>query len=329
MARARAAATLVLGLALLVLAMRGAHLDEVVTTLAGAHPGWLLAALALDAGVFALKSLKWQFVFRPVAALPLGRFFSGIAVGALANTALPLRLDEVVRSVYFGARTGVAKATVLGTILVERLVDATLLSLVAVACLAWLGLGWLPEAAPPVVAAVLAAGIITLLALAWGRDRLLRRVPAPLAGTLPERLAAGLAVLGPRRLAAVFGFGAVEWLLATLHVAAVLRAFEVRLPLAGDLAVVVASYLGFALPGAPGGLGLYELLVKTSLERGFFLDASTALGAALALHALLVVPIALAGAAILTRDGLSLASLRAAASQTAGGRATPEGTGGD
>ena len=93
-----------------------------------------------------------------------------------------------------------------------------------------------------------------------------------------------------------------------------------------NLAVVAASYLGFALPGAPGGLGVYDLLVKTSLARGFAIDPSTALSCTLVLHAMLVAPIALAGAVILARDGLSLSGLRALAEAPA--RAPAAGTDG-
>ena len=321
MGRLKSAAALALGLALLGLAARDAAPERVLAALGSAQVSWLLVALALDAGVFALKSLKWRFVFLPVARLPLSTFFSGIAVGALSNTLLPLRLDEVVRSFYFGVRTGVPKATVLGTILVERLVDATTL-LAAMALLVGFYAGPAsPAYAIPVLLALLSTGAASLALLAWKPDSVERFLAgAGRAGALAgvrSRLAAGLAVLGPLRLASLFAFAAAEWLVATLHVAAALRAFDVALPFMGNLAVVTSGYLGFALPSAPGGLGVYDLLVKTSLTRGFSLDPSTALSCTLVLHALLVVPVSLAGAVILARDGLSLSRLRAMATRPA------------
>jgi hypothetical protein len=297
---------------------------------------FLLIALLLDAGVFLVKALKWRFIFQPIRRLPIGAFFSGIAVGALSTTVLPLRLDEFVRTYYFATRTGLRKATILGTIIVERLVDVSvLLSVLAVLALAFGSAIPVPAegALLLLTCGLLGAGVVLtcLIVGAAPTASWLNRRGHASAGRaiahLREGLISGLATFPRRRrLAGVFGFAVTEWLITVLHVAAVLRAFRVELSLVGDLAIVAAGYLSFALPSTPAAIGVYDLLVKTSLAIGFAVDSSTALAAALTLHFMLVVPISLAGAVVLLRNGLSVGGLRelARSERRAGQQPDPE-----
>lgn len=305
--------------ALLAVAFRDVALPGLGAVLASADPRWLAAAVLLDGGVFLLKAWKWRTIFAPLRRLGVGAFFSGIAVGALANNVLPVRLDEVVRSVYFGTVTGVRRSTVLGTIVVERLVDASCLALALAALAALHGGSHLAPTGLTRLLGAAAAGacLLALAAALVGRERLTRlaaglgrRAPARLVA-LAEGLREGLiAFPRRRRLLLVLAFAAGEWLLTVLHVRCVLRAFGVGLPLPGELALVAAGYLSFAVPAAPGSLGVYELLVKGLLADGMALPADLAMACTLALHALLVVPVSLVGAGVLVAQGLGLAGLR-------------------
>ncbi len=125
-----------------------------------------------------------------------------------------------------------------------------------------------------------------------------------------EDLAQGLSAFPHTgRLIVVFGFAAAEWLLSVLCLRLTLLAFGRDIPLAGYLLLVVASYLSFAIPAVPGALGVFEVLVKTTLVAAYALDPATALGYALILHLMLVAPISVLGAVVLARQGLSLRAL--------------------
>ena len=59
-----------------------------------------------------------------------------LLVGYLANNILPARLGELVRSHYLGDREGISRASALGTVVVERIVDtAVVVTIGAVAIL--------------------------------------------------------------------------------------------------------------------------------------------------------------------------------------------------
>jgi uncharacterized protein (TIRG00374 family) len=306
--------------ALLAFAFRDVDLARVAIGVRSARPRFLLAALLLDGLVFLAKSLKWRLVCLPVRRLPTSAFFAGIAVGALAANVLPFRLDELARSAYFGRRHGIPKAAVLGTIVVERLVDgAALLLAVAVLLVAFEPRGWLLRGATLVLAG-LALGASLTFALVVSRRRLLPLLARLVTGRAVrtrarilqalEHLGQGLAAF-PRteRLAGVFACAAGEWLCSVACVMLTLHAFGRAIPLAGYLLLVVASYLSFGLPAVPGALGVFETLVKTSLVAGFALEPATALGYALTLHLMLVAPISVIGAVVLAREGWSLGDL--------------------
>lgn len=295
---------------LLALALRDVEPGRLAVAIGQARPGPLLLALALDAAVFTVKAAKWRFVYASVGRLPLRSFFGAIAVGALASTVVPLRLDEVARAAWLARGAAVRRSVVLGTIVVERLLDAiVLLGGCGVVLLALGGHGRLPaEAAVPLAA--LAAGAACALALvARGADLApwVRRVPrfGEALASRVQGLNEGLAAFPRRaRLLAVFGFGVAEWTVTALAMQSVLAAFGVSLPWAGDLALVAASYLSFALPSAPGAIGVFEYVVKATLAAGYALPAAQALAVALVLHALLLVPISLLGALVLARAGV-------------------------
>jgi glycosyltransferase 2 family protein len=309
-----AAAVSGLGLAL---AFRGADLGRVTATVASARWGYLLLAVPVDLAVFLAKALKWRLILLPVRRTPVPALYAAIAVGALVANVLPFRLDELVRAFFLGRKQGIPRPTVLGTILVERIVDLGMLLLVATGLVLAFGtpgflgaLLWL---------ALLALGVATLVAgLLAARPRLVawasRYAPESLAGRglgVLEGLVRGLEVF-PRggRGAAVLLLAVLEWTLTVRYMMLVLLAFSVPLAPSRALLLVTAGYLSFAIPAAPGGLGVFELLAKGSLVGGAHVEPSAALGMALVLHLLLVVPISLIGAGCLVREGLRLSSLR-------------------
>jgi uncharacterized membrane protein YbhN (UPF0104 family) len=304
----RVALSVAVGGGLLALAFRSVDLGRLADTVSGVRVELLLAAVAVDLGVFLAKALKWRLLVAPLRRLPTFTLYSGIAVGALVANLLPLRLDELVRSLYLARKADLPRSTALGTIVVERTIDVAILVGVVAVLAAWFGgEAWLVRGGLVLVGAL---GVVALTSVALARRRgrpartgavgpFWRQLDAVLDG-----LAGGLAVLPRgRRLAQVLGLGAAEWALTLVYLTVVLAAFGAALSPARALLLAAAGYLGFALPTGPAGLGGFEVLVKGALEAGLAMGPSRALGIALTLHALLVAPISLLGAAVVAREG--------------------------
>lgn len=266
-------------------------------------PAWLAAAVALYTlglvpfGLFYARLLQssatpvgWQPALRAYLVSHLGKYVPGKALVVVMRAGL---------SVPFGARPATAAIATL---------YETLVMMVAGGAIAALGFAFAPSRwvvlplgalgtwrAPLPLLGVAAAAVFALLVEARVFRRLVRLVSLPFPNVGPDaipRLGAGLLALG-------LLWAALGWTLMGLSQVAVLRGLGFGpIGLAHTPAVVasvaLATVAGFAVPISPGGLGVREWVLWTSL--GSLIDRDRAVVAALALRLAWVVGEVLAGA---------------------------------
>ena len=102
--------------------------------LSTASPFWIAVMLVTTTVDVGARGARWRALLGPIAALPYRRVLGYTYVGYLANNVLPARLGELYRSHALGEGEGVSRTTVLGTVVVERVVDTIMV--VAIAALA-------------------------------------------------------------------------------------------------------------------------------------------------------------------------------------------------
>ena len=89
-----------------------------------AHPGPLLFAVAGGFVLLGLQSLRWWTVMRPVLpGLRYGHAYRAMLVGFFFNALVPMRGGDLLRVQYLGRRTGVSRAKLLGTEVVDFFSD--------------------------------------------------------------------------------------------------------------------------------------------------------------------------------------------------------------
>ncbi|MGH0037799.1 MAG: lysylphosphatidylglycerol synthase transmembrane domain-containing protein [Myxococcota bacterium] len=278
--------------------VRGVPLDEVRDAMARADL-WLLIALSVPAYVFqvALRALRWRHLTNPVAEVPRWTLYRAQSLGFMVNNLLPLRLGELLRAWYLARESGASGAAIIGTVVLERVLDVVSLLAVVTGALFLIGsddngAGMLSQGARllvPVAAAPL-AGLIALKLAPGGFMAVARWICRPLPPRLGEwvehalaRFAEGLGALsGGSHLFWIVLHSAVIWLVAaTLPVYAAVVAFG--LDLGGPTQTLVvcwillaASGVAVSLPSAPGYFGPYQLAFKEVLVR-FGVEPATAL----------------------------------------------------
>jgi hypothetical protein len=123
------------GIAIVIL-IRSVDLGAALGVLAGADPAWvvvMIIATLLDVGA---RAARWRALLAPIKVVRYLRVLGYTYIGYLANSVLPARLGELVRSHALGENENVSRTTVLGTVVVERIVDtAFVVALAAVAVL--------------------------------------------------------------------------------------------------------------------------------------------------------------------------------------------------
>ncbi len=309
------------GVSALCLALLLVRVDrhELLDALREVRPGWLIPSLLLLAGALWVRAARWAVILRPVRAISTADAASLLVIGYAANNVLPARAGEVVRSVLFQRRHGGSAVTALATIVVERVFDGAVLAVFLAAVLA----GGTTSGPLRALALIAGAGFTALLlglaALsAWPRgvraliDRILRLAPGGLRShldALASKFLDGLVLVrGLKTWTLVLVLTTLSWVLEAACYAAVGEAFGLGLSPWGYLGICAAANLAIAAPSTAGGIGPYEFFAReVTVALGVASGLATAY--ALVLHAVVLIPVALAGVALLWREQLGLRTL--------------------
>ncbi len=263
---ARALLGIAISIAALVLVANGADLAAVGEALRSAAPA-LVAVLVLSTCIdLTCRGIRWRAILAPIKRVRISNALAYLLVGYLGNNILPARMGEVVRSHFAGDRERISRAAALGTIIVERLVDTTILALVAVTAVALLGIRG-PVATAVVagtVAALLLGGVILFVVVAHRVQVVMAIVARLPIGTriagLAGRLRVGLGVVRrPATLGRAVGWTVAAW--AATIAGFVVAGLAIDVHLSWSQAALLASgvALSTAIPAGPGYIGTFEL----------------------------------------------------------------------
>jgi len=302
-----------ISVAALWIAVRNVDLAFVGQRIAQADVVYLLVALAVGSVQVWLRTGRWQLLLprRPDGTpVAVRRLVPVLLIGYLGNVALPARLGEVVRTYLVSRREGLDSASVLGTVVLERILDVV--SLAGFGLIVAVSIG-----APPwiVSAAGLAAalGVLALLVAITGLPTVLgslsRRVDPPAQESRRFRLPGGTVVLriasrftagvggshSRRAVAAAAALSFVAWPLDALLVWLVASSINVEVSLGAAALISATAVLSTAIPSAPGYVGTYELAAAFAAQ-AMGVDGSPAFALAVLAHAFTILPAAIAGA---------------------------------
>jgi uncharacterized protein (TIRG00374 family) len=138
-----------------------------------------------------------------------------------------------------------------------------------------------------------------------------------LPGKLTHKLAAailkfaeGLAVVRtPKRLASALLLSFPLWLSIGWGIWAVTRAFGIEMPFTGSFLLIALLVVGVSVP-TPGGVGGFEAAVQIGLTSFYAVPNDRAVGTALVLHAVSLLPTIVLGFVFVVQEGLGLGGIR-------------------
>jgi uncharacterized protein (TIRG00374 family) len=282
------------------LALRGLDWGELRAALAEQDYVFLLPAAAALAVAVALRAWRWQLVFGPETRPRYPHALNALLVGYLFNTILPARAGELARVQVLGRRSGVSRANVLATVVLERTYDIlVLIALLALASPFLPHVGWL-SAAVALGCALAGALVVAMLVVRRFGERAARRLLRPLA-LLPgvdcdrarqvaDNAVHGLATLRLTRLLAIaIAVSAASWLALAASTWFLVLGTDTDVGFGAAVLVVVATNLVLVLPSSPAALGTFEAAVVLALA-AYDVGREQALSFALVLHALNALP---------------------------------------
>ncbi len=313
-----------ISVAALWIAIRNVDLAFVAERLAHADVRYLLVVLAVVAAQVWLRTTRWQVLLptRPDGTrAPTRRLLPVVLIGYLGNVALPARLGEVVRTYLVSRREDLDPVAVLGTVVLERILDVAALAAFALIVATSIGApSWIVAAA----AIAAAVGLVALLVAIAGLPALVGAIRRFWPNAQPSswvrlpgssrilqivgRFAAGVGGIHSRRaVAAAAGLSFIAWPLDALLVWLVAASIGIDISLGAAALISAAAVLSTAVPSAPGYVGTYELAAAFAAQ-AMGVASSPAFALAVLAHAFTILPAAIAGAVslVLLRDSLGM-----------------------
>ncbi len=300
----------------LALVARSVDVGAAGEALRSADPRWVALLFVFLAVDILLRAVRWRVLLAPLAAVSFRDTLSSLLVGYLANNVLPARLGEIVRSHDLGERTGVSRSAILGTIVIERIVDTFVVVSIAAAAILVLSVRGVVASAVMVgfaVTALLVVGVVVGIYAHKlpGADRVrvfLGRWPR-VRGIL-AKLRTGLAVASDwRTMGAAVVLSIGSWSCTVLAFAAAAQAVGVE-PTMGQAALLAAgTNLATAVPAGPGYVGTFELATVT-IAASVGIAREPALAFAILVHAATLLLTSIGGAIALVLRGRRRATVR-------------------
>jgi glycosyltransferase 2 family protein len=299
-----------------------------------ADPLLLLYAVVVTGLTYAVRAWRWQLLLAPIGPTRYRIAFETTVIGFAANALIPGRVGEVLRPYLLARRENLNATSAFATIILERVLDLVTVLLLFAGFVFTVRPGVISgdpaqlavvKVGGAVAAASSVAGLAVLFALAGHPERLgraARRVermlPARLAGVIArfvETFALGLGVLRqPVRLVTALALSFPMWMFIAAGIWLSSGAFHITFPYTGSFLVMTILVVGVAAP-TPGGVGAFHAAYQFAVMEFFAAPADRAVGAAIVLHAVSFVPVALLGLVFMAREGLTFGNARRIAAE--------------
>lgn len=289
------------------------HWNEIEAVLESASmPPLLFALAALTAGFF-VRILRWWWMLRALEPeLRLHQCARPFLVSIAVNNTMPLRAGDLVRAFGFTHALRSPPMRVIGTLVVERVLDMFVLLAFFFVGLLGVAAGAFPQAfvtTGAVLGTLCLAGILVLILVPDRLERsflgLLQTRPLAKqpwkdrATALVEEFFAGLSLLrSPVRALQLLALSLVAWTLEGTMFAAVAWSLQTDASPLGPWFALSTGTLATLLPSSPGYVGTFDYFAMLGLV-GYGASRTAAAAFALLVHLILWLPVTLVGAAYL------------------------------
>lgn len=294
------------------------HVREALHELANVSWRWVALGIVLDVASYVVQGVRWKLLLSPFGSVKTKHAIRAVFVGLFANVLFPLRPGEPIRAYLIANSEDLGFVTVVGSVLVERLIDFVVTT-------AGLGLAVVLLSVPLPAhwrAALDILGILTLFLLGIF-IALIIYIELRFAGD-PRRMYGGKRVPG-KLMSALVGLHAMGTSASfypavltsilmpfcqVLALWAMMKSYRFGLPFIAVVVVLLLVNLGVSLPNAPANVGSYQFFCVLGLSIFVVVDRNTAKSFSFFAWWMLTVPVALLGLYAAFRSGVSIRSLR-------------------
>ncbi len=303
------------------LALRDVSFQDLRLTMGKLTYFWLLPYLMVSLLSHYLRAERWkQLIEQEGVRASRMNLFSGVMLGYMVNYAVP-RLGEVSRSVYVGNKEQISRTKLMGTVVLERLLDLIVLLVMLLFVFVYLlsdysvivpllgsdTVQWLQSLLSLNGALILGMLALASLAVMYLLYRLFRvlgkwipslgqlfRVFSDISNKFMQGL---LSIRGVKNWPLFILLSTAIWFCYVLMTYIPFTAFDLHteygLGMREALVITVVSALGVTLP-SPGGIGTYHWFVSRSLFLLFAVPETLGVAYAIVTHLVMMIIILVA-----------------------------------
>jgi glycosyltransferase 2 family protein len=313
-----------LSLLFMYLAFRKVDMGQMASAFASANYWYILPVVIIMFFSHWLRSVRWRYLLMPVQTISVTPLFNSLMIGYLFNTFLPAHLGEFVRAYVLSRKESLPASAVFGTIVIERVIDVlALLALMALTMIVYPFPDWVKKSGYLTLAFIVVLFIMLIAMKRYSSQALalMDRLTKPMSSTWSENLhrqadsfLQGIVPLQrPMHYIIVAALSVVIWLCYGVIFQVILHSFNFvatyNLPWTAALVLLVITTISILVPSSPGYVGTYHYLCQLALGL-FSVPTSPALTFAIVMHGINFLPILIVGFIILSKEGLSVASLQ-------------------
>jgi uncharacterized protein (TIRG00374 family) len=285
---------------------------------------WVIIMVVVYLLGFVIRGVRWHFLLSPIKHVGLRVATEGVVVGYMANNILPARAGELVRAIFVGVKESMSKASVLGTVLIERVFDGLVIVgiLMVSSVISKVDYQQYGVVSSIIVAGCFIFGVAVSIVLVGAKRRtwietkivkLTRYFPDETSTKLKKiisNLFDALSFLkANKNLLIISGLSIIVWAIEGFVFWIGLFAFRIPGNLIMAYFILAFVNLWMLLPSAPGGLGVFQggTVLAFSL---FGLVPEIALSYSIVVHLVMILPISLMGLFILNLYGISIRKIK-------------------
>jgi uncharacterized protein (TIRG00374 family) len=281
---------------------------------------FIVLAIIVDILTYVLQGLRWKVLLAPIGRLSWLRATQAIYAGLFTNEVVPLRFGEVVRAFLVSRWLSTRFASVLPSMVVERLLDAVwLVTAIGMAAIVVPLPNEFIKAGYVLSCIVLSAAALFLWLVYRGTRRSSRD-----ARSSPSRFLRGVSRFVAQFASGLRDIGELDRIVSTALLSAgmltcqilalwlILLGCGIGLSLLAGMIILLIVRLGTAIPNAPANVGSTQFFSVLALQL-FGVEKTAAAGFSITYFLVLTIPLWIIGLFVISKADIKISAVRSEA----------------
>ncbi len=304
----------------LVYAFRQFNWTEFINLMQGVNYWYLFGAVVLQLTSVWVRALRWKWLLAPIKNIPTKLLFDATMIGYFGNNVLPLRMGELLRAYVVSNNTSISTSKVIGTLIVDRILDFLAVIILAIFFLFFSDLIDIPRwivifSIILVLALFMAILIIGNKNPNWESIKKQKKIFQSKVGSrlydIITNIISGLSVLNKAsNKIGIYSFIVILWSMYYISFLLIFKGVNLELSIMDAGVLYVLLTLSISIPAAPGYIGTYHATCVAVLTNIYNISLNASQTFAVLSHAVIFIPFVIIGAIFFLKNSMKFSKLK-------------------